>query len=169
MSIKPLLRKDQTYLKWRRIRQQAEKVLAERGIDEVMELHKLRASTTGHLIEARDAASIIDASTKDQSYRSRIVSLLVKTSRTYNHLLAATDGLHNYILVQYGRQVPYTTKTDKVTYVKTLLETGYSALNRLKTTIEACDHVLTDIDKCAWALSTAVKGLEMRTKREHIV
>ncbi len=169
VSIKPLLRKDASYLKWRRIRQQAEALMVENGLDEIMELHKLRASTSGLLATSYGVATILEASMKDQSYRSRVVTILVRHAKIHSALYSITDGLMNYILVHYGRQIPCTTKTDKVSYTKNLLEPAYTAIQRLKHVMEACDYVLTDIDKCAWAFSTVMKGLEMKTKREHIV
>lgn len=166
-KLSKLLRKDRKLDTYRSLIEQAGSKKFRRLLDEVKELHEKRV--TSRMDKIRTADEIRKAGLRDQSYRSRCVTLLMQIVEARNSITDAVNATSAYIETNYRKEILASgakTVNDRAQTVRTLLAESHTALDNLESMEEQAQLVVDDIDKCAWALKTALNAMELIQARE---
>lgn len=113
----------------------------------------VRALRTDKLL-THSARILIDATTKDMTFRSRATEIKMKV--LYEMLLRdeILSGLRKYILAQFGTilKKKFRTITEQKGFVDVLLESYTKQSRAMSNLIQITDLVITDIDQASWGL-----------------
>ena len=134
---------------------------------EIKLLHKKRKSR--NLIDKTiSPKSLRNAIAQDQSYRSRILSIMLECKQIHSWL----NRLKHSVILRvindesFSKLMPVKTKTDKKDYLEYVLNKKIHIINDLANTIEMAHYVIEDIDKSAWGLKLITNTFELSTRPE---
>lgn len=165
------LKEDEIYKKFKRIVKNSAFLDIPGLMKEVEGLHSSRRTRMlkGASINPK---IIIEAAAEDTSYRSRLVEIMIQSSKEYDPLKLAHESISDYLADKYG-DILYSgrvSKSDKIGRLnRHILKSANTRLHELKTLSSCCERVIEDIDKTAWTLKTMTETLSLVTKREHIL
>lgn len=162
------LKGDDTYLKYRRILKNInEKMDLETFYTEITTLHagrvmrNLYGTTPG-------ASKISDAVLQDVRCRSRLVELVLKSTRYHDILDLTLDETRKYLSTKYADEAPaLRTKQERQSYFDVYLTKGISTLANLKSLAESANLVIKDIDQCSHATRHLIECLELVLDRNN--
>lgn len=135
--------------------------------EEIESLHRTRPVRILNRDDPRFIEKIVDASIRDQSYRSRLTEISVQCYRSASSLQDALDAMRSHILFTFSSQMKVIRTKDERLQVIDLamapLLKHVRQCDRLKTTAEM---VIGDIDKAAWSLKLLVSSYELHSRPE---
>lgn len=140
-----------------------------KALQEVQDLHLKRKSRTLYKKNGLSSEKVSTASLMDQSYRSRIVELLLQANWQRNMLSAAHEALISDIVMHHHSDIPVRAKQEKRDYIESNLKAmaaGAKVISGLDNFAEIAGLVQEDIDQAQWTARNVMKGLEIGTQRE---
>jgi hypothetical protein len=129
-------------------------------VAEINTLHKKRS-----LPNRKSSNSIAESVLKDQSYRSRIVSIKSSALTIRSKLAFAYDAALKHTIL--NTPMLQKTKTDKIMVIENEAKEILKYMAELKDVIDSADLVLEDIDKAHYAYKFLLSALELQTRREY--
>lgn len=167
LSVKKIVRTSPIYSKVKRILRAVDSHMDLDALHkEIENLHGTRDSRTLGLRGKFSAKRVINAHLRDQSYRSRIVEIVVTVTKDYNHLWMANDNAIAYFLSRYDSQIPGRSREVKRARIAHHFISVQRKLTEMETLKEVAELVIKDIDTASWAARNALQGLAMATKSE---
>jgi len=166
-KLSKLIRNDRKLDTYRALIERAQSKRFRKVLDEVKELHGKRVSS--RMEKIRTADEVNKAGLRDQSYRSRCVTLLMNIVEARNSIAEAVNATSAYIETEYRKEILASgakTVNDRAQTVRNLLAESHAALDNLDSMEEQTRLVVDDIDKCAWVFKSSLKALELMQARE---
>lgn len=157
------IRKDPEYLQFRRIiKLEQSKLKVEEDIKEVLSLHASRTSRTIYDKRQYSPQAIVDATTMDLSFRSRMVELRVKASLHISLMQAAIGSIRKYIYTKYAKPCgAFTTEAARNSFIDTVLKNYISDVENAQSFIQLCDTLIKDIDQAGFSLKNMLECLKL--------
>jgi hypothetical protein len=165
-----LLDNDEQWLKLQRLLTYSLTFDVDAAFSEIETLHAGR-KTRALNGKTFSAKRVISASLQDQSYRSRLIELLLTTTRQRNMLEAAYKATLEHALIKYRRQIEKATairtQADRTMYIKSLIGPGIpDRVAQLASLVETINYVVQDIDQAGWSLKRVLDALQSANKVE---
>lgn len=157
---------DETFARYKRIIDNANRVNLEELLKEAVRLHSTRSVRSLSAKTSVGSKSLSKALSEDQSYRSRIVELIVQIRAEYNPLNVATLAIRDHLNSKYSRELGVRTVAERESTWRKLTQKGSSRLEELSNAVETLEYVIEDIDKAGYALRNMVDLLQLTTKTE---
>ena len=157
------IREDPEYKKFKKIISiEEEKLHLEQDQTEVLSLHSSRISRTIYDKRQYSPQILMDASTMDLSFRSRMVELRVKASLHISMMEAAINSIRKYIYTKYAKQNPsLSTEAARNSFIDTVLKNYIADIDRAKAFITLCDTLIKDIDQAGFNLRNMLDCLKL--------
>lgn len=135
---------------------------------EVTTLHEKRKSRKLYRRKSLTPNRVTTTSLQDQSYRSRVIELIVQATYCSKNLSAAHEALLDYLAVTYGADTGVRAKAERRIVFESIpkIREGSDIINTITTFLEVANWIQDDIDQASWNLRSAMKGLEIGAKRE---
>lgn len=133
---------------------------------EILSLHKKR---TVHKISTKQNLSISyirRAAAIDQSYRSRILSILMECKYIAGLVEPVKEDLLLRLMSNYYDQIPPTNKNEKRQYLELGFQKRFPILEQLYVAIETADFVIEDIDKASFMFKHIIQTYQVGTRSE---
>lgn len=158
-----LIRDDTEYKKFRKvIKLELERLNLEQDQKEVLSLHASRVSRTIYDKRQYSPHVLMDASTMDLAFRSRIVELRVKASLHISIMETAINSIKQYIYSKYVQNSNvFTTENSRQSYINTVLKSYISEVDKAKSFIQLCDTLVKDIDQAGFNLRNMLDCLKL--------
>ena len=100
---------------------------------------------------------LIGASIQNQSYRSRLVEILIQVRRYHNNLDREYQLVRDHLMQEHPDRFEGRTKEDRMRSVNALFETVISRLAQYVSLMDDIKIVIDDLDKSAWQLKTILE------------
>ena len=135
---------------------------------EIEDLHSKRTSRKLFKKSQLTPKLVATSTLRDQSYRSRIVSLIMQATHQYNLLATSHESVLLYVANCYGSMIPGRAKADKRAYLEAtpIFMLGAEYIQELASFLELAQWVQQDIDQAQWATKLTMKALEIGLHRE---
>lgn len=158
-----LIRDDAEYKKFRKvIKLELERLNLEQDQKEVLSLHASRISRTIYDKRQYSPHVLMDASTMDLAFRSRIVEIRVKASLHISIMEAAISSIRQYIYTKYVQNNNiFSTENARQSYISTVLKSYISEADKAKSFIILCDTIVKDIDQAGFNLRNMLECLKL--------
>jgi len=162
-SLLSAIRKDDNYKLFRSVfAKTQERVDIEKDLDEALRLHAGRSSRQLYGKQQYSIKSLIDASLKDISFRSRLVEIRVKASIQLSLLEEATKAIRKYISTEYADDLKeFSTAEQRKSFVDRALKGAISYLSEGAALLDTLDRLIEDIDKASFGLRNMMEGLKL--------
>jgi anaerobic ribonucleoside-triphosphate reductase len=138
--------------------------------EEVEQIHEMRRVRNLKLKTSNFVDDIIQANVQDQSNRSRLVEIMMKSRTSQRKLEQALDPLVEHILIEYAAQLKTVrTKEERKQYINTALAKFYKHIYKAEALYEQAELVVLDIDKAGYSLKLTVEALKISSQKETYV
>lgn len=167
--IKNLLRKDDSYKKFKQISEYCESLAEfDNLVKEMENMHSARKSRNLYL-KTPKIDKLIEASTQGSSFRSRYVEIMLSVMKAQRTLEAAIKRIEYHILVNYKEQFGARSQADKKAIVSDILQKDFYKLADYNRIIEMAQASINDIDQSQWAIKHSLDALNILYTRESIL
>lgn len=168
-SLKKQLLDDDTFLKYRSIRQTASAQLPYESLcDELERIQQSRAVRTA--VHNLRPNQLLEVSLDEVNHRARLTEILVKAKRNRAMIQPVVDGVWNYIASTYVDELKtFKTSADRQSAISTVLNAGYTLISELDSLIEQCELVIKEIDQSSFSLSRVATLMELTIRNERLV
>lgn len=158
------IRKDEVYVRFKRILANASQLDLDKLYEEIKTLHSGR--TMRGLKSSVSPKKIIGATLQDQSYRSRLVEINLLMTREYAALKAAYDATKDHLNSKFGKDIGVRSIADRDAYWRSKLSKAVMRIDKLANMIELAEMVIEDIDKAGYAAKNIIAAFEIATRPE---
>ena len=135
--------------------------------EEIERIHMTRK--TRHLDKSSGSfvSDVTEGMLDDQSNRSRLTEILMSCIHALKNLNASLESLEGYLLIEYADQLgTIRTKGERANFVEHhVLSKYHKYADRTSRIKEACELVITDIDKAAWMYKNLIESIKMASGR----
>lgn len=157
------LKEDSEYKKFKRIYKGiVESLTVEKFVEEAKALHAGRTSRKLHEQKQFNPRALIEASTKDQAVRSRLVEMRVRISIYQSKLDEAMDAMKRYMNTEfYDELSEYKTQDIKKSLVDRVMSKPLDVMADIKNLIDILDTIIKDVDQANYHMKTVVEALKL--------
>lgn len=163
LSVLEQIREDSEFEKFKRvIKREKERLHLLEDEKEVLGLHASRISRTMYDKRQYSAQALMDATSSDLAYRSRMVELRVKASLRISMMEAAIGSIRKYIYTKYVKaNGAFSTEASRQAFIDTVLKSYITDVNEARALIELCDTLIKDIDQASFSLRNMLECLKL--------
>ena len=137
---------------------------------EIQDLHKqleIRRLTAKSLRRGQQK-KLLEANLQNQSYRSRIIELLVQSRQFHANLEREYKLTRDYLLQRYPDQfAEYRTKEERMRSLDTLFEPVVDLLGQYTNLHATAELIIDDLDKASWSIKSTLDILNLGGKKEY--
>lgn len=158
----------ESYQKLRRIVEYSNAFDTEAAAKEIEALHLGRKSRN-LVVKRLTGHKIAEVSLQDQSYRSRLVEIMMVATKQYQMLSAAYDAAVDRIGMDMNSSLldrGLRSIGDRTTFVKSRLQFASQRLCEINLVIELAQMVIADIDAGGWSLKRTFESLQISSVPE---
>lgn len=114
---------------------------------------------------------LIETSSRDQSYRSRLAEIQFSAFRAKHVLSKSVARIRDYLLREYWTDIAkeYRTVKERSDFVDGVLVEFIEFCNDMDHLCSQADILIKDIDQSSWSLKLMRDAVEIHTKREHVL
>lgn len=168
MTLKSLLKEDETYIKFRRVCRSA---LANVPLQDIrLEAKQLHSSRKMRKLSSARISSVAleNAISGDISVRSRLVELRVLVIRSLEVIESAVQLMRNHLRVQYSAYLDdYSgSEAGKKPVLDSLLRVGLESKSQLEALSQELELYIGDIDKSSYLATNLTNLLRMTLERK---
>jgi hypothetical protein len=168
-QVKHALKKDETYIKFKRIQKYCGSLAEfDELVKEMENMHKSRKSRTLHLHKPK-LDTLMEASMQSSAYRSRCVEIMNNVLKAQRLLQAATERIEAHIISNYKDQMGARSQGERKILVRSILESAYYKLADYERIIEMSKNLVEDIDQFSWTGKHILDALNILYTRESIL
>lgn len=129
---------------------------------EIARIHKLRLVRTLNVKDAKFMDKFLHANLSEIAQRSRLSEIGLECFRCYSTLADSIDALRGYMLITYSSSLSFVkTKEERLQVLDIVLSTFVNHYNKSKRLKDACDIIITDIDKAGFAMKNMVEVIKV--------
>ena len=157
------IRSDESYKQFRIIFAKAQERLdLDRDLNEALSLHAGRTARKLYGDKQYSVKSLIDATLKDLSFRSRLVEIRVKASIQLSLLEEAVKSLRKYISTEYADDLKeFSTVEQRRNFVDRVVKTPLAFISEGESLLATLDMFVRDIDQSSYHLKNMMECLKL--------
>ncbi len=139
-----------------------EKLHIQQDIDEILAMNSSRMSRELYDKRQYKPEVLMDASSKDSAFRSRIVELRVKANLHIQAMQSAVTAISNYIYITYVKDDrQFSSESQRRTYIDMILKRYITEIEFASRMIDLADTIVKDIDQSGFMVHNMIECLTL--------
>ena len=162
-SIVDLIKEDSEFKKFVKVyKTEYQKLHIQQDIDEILAMNSSRMSRELYDKRQYKPEVLMDASSKDSAFRSRIVELRVKANLHIQTMQSAVNAISNYIYINYIRdERGLNSESQRRTYIEVILKRYILEIQNAQQMIDLADTIVKDIDQSGFMVHNMIECLTL--------
>lgn len=163
LSIVDQIKQDPEFKKFINIyKAEYQKLRIQQDIDEILAMNSSRMSRELYDKRQYKPEALMDASSKDSAFRSRIVELRVKANLHIQTMQSAVNAISNYIYINYIRdERGLSSESQRRTYIEVILKRYILEIQNAQQMIDLADTIVKDIDQSGFMVHNMIECLTL--------